>query len=535
MAADNINLRLLSTGYLQFYSATLPKATSALPVVAGTWFCIQYRHHFISGLTGYTYWLNGNQIDTIGTTTQTASTLDIGWINAPGTAATNLWLDDISLNAYWAPSPYENTLPRMDGRNVILPISRLVSNDGWTSCKNTTTEADLVAAVNTYPPAGHSDVTNHSTSHQMRNILAGNVTPRLATFECESLGRAGIAGNVYLEPGAATYSAFGNTAARTRIAQGFYLNGTLELPRLWLRKVGTPSDTITLSLLADSSGSPSATVLHSTTYSGAALSTSVAAIDFTDLPNAPLTPKTKYWLELKRSGANDASNYYEVETCASGLYYDGGEALYNASWGAPTVTTAWHLRLYSTEGASMITSITVVPLHAEGVGTGSKTGQAGLSAPTSVTVDTFTYGADAGAAGTFPATWYWIAQGGSFQHLSNIPLSNAAIAVRPWVSKTDSGTRAALVCGLLTLCEWQSVEGEWLQFTKIVGGATWYGKHTARITSVIRDDDSELVVDAGDWIMLPSLPSEDTAYPAATVSVTDATLRTDYTLVGPAG
>lgn len=537
-------VRLTPSGNVELWkNATTPVqigSASTETVSPNTWFCIHTRISQNSIQTNQYRWLwlndelvaseSGVGNESLGI----PAFVVVGWYTAPGTTAT-MYIDDWAINN--VATGAETGRPRSDGRVLLLPVSRVISNTGWSTCENTTTDADILQAVTAFPPAGHSDVTNHTTSHQIRNITAAASTAHTDAvnieFECQSFGRAGVGGNVYLEPGAATYSAFGNTAARTRIGQGFYMNGTLELPRIWLRKVGSPTDNVTLSLCTDSSGVPSGTVLQTATIDGSTLTTTAAPIDFAITPE-PLTPKAKYWLELKRSGANDAANYYEVETCASGLYYDGGESLYNASWGAATATVAWHVKLYSTEGAAVLVSIYNRFFHGEGAGTGTKFIWHRCTNPT-YGPELATVGSDLGAAGTFPTNWSSFVPTAYNKMATALLMPNAAIAPRPKLGKGDTGTRSVLVCAVGVDLEWQSVENEWLQFTKIAGGVTWYGKHCAGITHLIRADDTELTIDAGDWIMTTALLNEGENFNAGTTSVTDATLRTDYTYVGPAG
>lgn len=87
-----------------------------------------------------------------------------------------------------------------------------------------------------------------------------------------------------------------------------------------------------------------------------------------------------------------------------------------------------------------VNSLVGIINHGEDIATNTKTGSFGGQSNPSWTYDTFTFGADAGAVGSFPTNWSWTR--GTFQNTPAVTLtSNLVLAVR----KTDAGTRVASV------------------------------------------------------------------------------------------
>jgi hypothetical protein len=87
--------------------------------------------------------------------------------------------------------------------------------------------------------------------------------------------------------------------------------------------------------------------------------------------------------------------------------------------------------------------------HGEEVSTGTKTGSANGRSNPVFTGPSITYGNDAGAIATYPATWAWIA--GSYVNGPSVTLGNPLILS---VSRTDAGTRLGDVCFLGVLVEY---------------------------------------------------------------------------------
>lgn len=92
-------------------------------------------------------------------------------------------------------------------------------------------------------------------------------------------------------------------------------------------------------------------------------------------------------------------------------------------------------------GSDTISVLHPVINHGEDASTGTKTGSFGLQAnPAAAGYDTFTFGDNAGALGTWPSNWRWLL--GTPVYAPSPTLgSSPVLAVR----KTDAGTRAASV------------------------------------------------------------------------------------------
>ena len=162
---------------------------------------------------------------------------------------------------------------------------------------------------------------------------------------------------------------FGGTAARTLVAQPFAAigTGTLTEVRVWLDKVGAPTDNVVLEIQTDSSGSPSGSVVGTVaTVAGSSLTTTIT--QYTYSTSIALTASTTYWLVLKRSGSADSANVYEVGyftsvpggwTSAKGFFASwtsllGGTALTVRLTFAGATTT-----LYLTDTASAVSTASV--------------------------------------------------------------------------------------------------------------------------------------------------------------------------------
>lgn len=115
---------------------------------------------------------------------------------------------------------------------------------------------------------------------------------------------------------------FGNADAGTWVAQSFtYTDAiatTLSVARivLWLQKLSAPTDDVTVSIYTDDSNKPGTLVTNgiSTAIAGTALTTSgqYEPVTFTWATPPVITSGTKYWFVIKRSAANNGTDYYSV-------------------------------------------------------------------------------------------------------------------------------------------------------------------------------------------------------------------------------
>lgn len=129
--------------------------------------------------------------------------------------------------------------------------------------------------------------------------------------------------------------------AKDRLGQSFQISstGTVDQVKLWLRKVGAPSGTLTLRIETDSSGSPSGTLANAAatvTVAESSLATSYGWIAFDFASNFSLTGTTLYWLVLSTDRSASGTAYVEWGADASTPGYTDGQMISEASssWSA---------------------------------------------------------------------------------------------------------------------------------------------------------------------------------------------------------
>lgn len=126
----------------------------------------------------------------------------------------------------------------------------------------------------------------------------------------------------------------GDVAGNTKIETGFQLTGgeawSAFNVSVKLAKMGSPADNVLLRLYSDSAGAPG-TLLATATIAAADIGTGADWIT-EDLDTAvALALSTTYHLEVSRSGALDASNYYTVSVDEALGYASGTLKLWNGS------------------------------------------------------------------------------------------------------------------------------------------------------------------------------------------------------------
>lgn len=126
------------------------------------------------------------------------------------------------------------------------------------------------------------------------------------------------------------------TAYGQRIYQSFALayndTWTVDAIELRVRKVGTPSDNLRVRLYTDSSGAPG-TLLETVAMAASSLTNEMGWMSFAFANTTALAYGTTYGIQVDRTGAMDAANFFEVEIDPDGGY--GRGALYwygDAAW-----------------------------------------------------------------------------------------------------------------------------------------------------------------------------------------------------------
>lgn len=131
------------------------------------------------------------------------------------------------------------------------------------------------------------------------------------------------------------------TSLGVKVAQSFTLsvNETFVLTEAYIRllKIGSPADSVQLSIYSDSGGVPN-TQLATNTISAASIGEGYDWKQFTF--SYTLSYGTTYWLVIERTGSNSAVNFYQVELNTAADYANGAFKLWNgSSWVARPTTT----------------------------------------------------------------------------------------------------------------------------------------------------------------------------------------------------
>lgn len=106
---------------------------------------------------------------------------------------------------------------------------------------------------------------------------------------------------------------------------------------------GTPTTNLVFSIQADNAGSPSGTMLASSTVAHTSITTAQATYTFTLDTKVCSAPSVKYWLVVGTDGATDATNYYQWFILSGNAYANGDEAVYNG--------TSWSTQTYDANGS----------------------------------------------------------------------------------------------------------------------------------------------------------------------------------------
>lgn len=129
-----------------------------------------------------------------------------------------------------------------------------------------------------------------------------------------------------------------------KLGQSFQVTGTqtIDLVKLYLKKTGSPTGTLTLRIETDNTGEPSGTLVDANatvTVAESSLSTSYALVDFDFGTNFSISGSTTYWLVLSTDRAQSNSNYVTWGADVSSPSYANGEGKSQTSsvWSAESV------------------------------------------------------------------------------------------------------------------------------------------------------------------------------------------------------
>src|SRR3989344_2019070 len=158
-------------------------------------------------------------------------------------------------------------------------------------------------------------------------------------------GGAIVAGGINANPSVewTTHNAdqdFATTSSSRDIAQSFTANATDKLNRVsvYLGKVGSPSDNITLKIATDNGGKPSTGNVANATIANASVGATPSWINIAFTSPPTLTNGTKYWIVLDY-GLNSGTNYWNWRKDNSDAYANNtGKYTSNCCSGNPTWT-----------------------------------------------------------------------------------------------------------------------------------------------------------------------------------------------------
>ena len=102
------------------------------------------------------------------------------------------------------------------------------------------------------------------------------------------------------------------------------------------RKIGSPTDTVVVTIQTDSSGKPSGTILGQATLAGSNLPANMDWVT-AELSSAITLSADTYWLVIDRTGANDGVNYYATSVDTDAGYADGVGLRYYSTQNPPWV------------------------------------------------------------------------------------------------------------------------------------------------------------------------------------------------------
>lgn len=293
---------------------------------------------------------SGNQVfadNTAQTTTNAAPTSDKILANKKYVDDQVASVTDTKVKA----SATDTTPGTLDAKSTVgTHLSIVVVNPAGNEQRRIDTDAiqsSTVAAgsgnkiVSTKTSDGTLDPSFYSVSGTAGESITGATTPQPVCIGSSDytyqpfpsdlhLGTTGVAANI------------GDVDATTREAFKIVVTDTLATSitvanvKISINKSGAPVDDTYIEIQTDTAGSPSGTVVTDGTSSvvnGAALSVTNKFTTYTFATPPTITSGTTYWAVIRRSGANNAGNYYQIQTKANTSAFSGNSKTYTASTG----------------------------------------------------------------------------------------------------------------------------------------------------------------------------------------------------------
>jgi hypothetical protein len=236
-----------------------------------------------------------------------------------------------------------------DSRPAVTYVSTGVTWSANDDILDSNSGLGFIANDDAFTVSGASNAIHNGTQLMDKagaTAVEANNTYRGGNFTSEAAGasitfkrgnKVGVTGNLVNEQA-------GSSVTVTAWGQKHYQPFTLPTAGSWtaarieirLRKVGTPTDGVIVQLTQDSAGVPG-TVLDSATVDDVDIPDEMGWVAF-ELSNADtLTYGTTYGITVARTGANSATNYYEIDLDADATYAAGVERQWDgATWQTPS-------------------------------------------------------------------------------------------------------------------------------------------------------------------------------------------------------
>lgn len=181
-------------------------------------------------------------------------------------------------------------------------------------------------------PVGNAPITNSNFvhSHPRGETINGSTTP-VPVALINDIFQEEFGGSVTLDVGKVTT---GNKMAISFTPQAAI---TLTSLKVYLKKQGSPTDNIVISIQSDSAGAPSGSAVTNGTGTGIAgsgLTTSFVLTTITLAGTVTLAANTKYWIVANRDSTTSDTNYFKMDGIPVAKIYAGytGSKFDASSW-----------------------------------------------------------------------------------------------------------------------------------------------------------------------------------------------------------
>lgn len=256
--------------------------------------------------------------------------------------------DDNNINGLFISNTSDGLkLTATSDRNTLKGIYK--SNGGYginiaaSSCDDNTIDVPTFSSNSsgTYNDSGtNTNIVLTTGVNEIQFTAGENLTAADAVFIEDANTTSDV---VSITTGGTVNSAFGQVAPsnNVKLAQTFSLasDASIESIKVYLKKSGSPSDNVLVSIQSTSGGDPSGTVIGSQlSLDGTTLTTSYVEYTFTYSTRPSLSASTTYAVVLERSGSTSDTDYYLWNADIANPYASGVSKFYRSSWNTDSGT-----------------------------------------------------------------------------------------------------------------------------------------------------------------------------------------------------